>query len=214
MVDVEDIKKIWNEKREEIEKRISEFESLWKEASDNILFEELAFCLLTPQSKATVCWRAIENLRDSGALWFGDAKDIEKYLVGVRFKYTKAENIVRAREFFTQDGELKIRNTLSQFQNPKEMRDFLVRNIRGMGYKEGSHFLRNIGLGRDLAILDRHILKNLFALGVIDELPKGLTKRKYLEIEERMRNFSRKIGIRMDYLDLILWYRETGKIFK
>ena len=132
----------------------------------------------------------------------------------MRFKYTKAENIVRAREFFTQDGELKIRNTLSQFQNPKEMRDFLVRNIRGMGYKEGSHFLRNIGLGRDLAILDSHILKNLFALGVIDELPKGLTKRKYLEIEERMRNFSRKIGIRMDYLDLILWYRETGKIFK
>ncbi len=214
MVDMEEIKKIWDEKREEIEKRIKEFESLWRNASDEILFEELAFCLLTPQSKATICWRAIENLRDSGALWFGDAKDVEKYLVGVRFKYTKAENIVRARKFFTVNGKIRIRDVLSQFQDPKDMRDFLVRNVRGMGYKEASHFLRNVGLGKELAILDRHILKNLLALGVIDEIPKGLTKRRYLEIEKRMMEFSRKIGIRMDYLDLILWYRETGKIFK
>ncbi len=214
MMDVEDIKKIWKEKDEEIRKRIREFESLWEGATEEELFVELAFCLLTPQSKATVCWRAIEELRDSGVLWFGEPKDIEKYLVGVRFKYTKAENIVRARDFFKEGNELKIRERLRQFNTPQEMRDFLVRNVRGMGYKEASHFLRNIGLGKDLAILDRHILKNLFALGVIGELPKGLTRKKYLEIEGMMRDFSREIGIRMDYLDLILWYKETGKVFK
>jgi N-glycosylase/DNA lyase len=214
MEDIEEIRKIWNEVGDQIKKRIEEFESMWVQASEEELFTELAFCLLTPQSKATVCWRAIENLRDTGILWFGNSKDIEKYLIGVRFKYTKAENIVRAREFFKKEGKISIRDVLSQFNTPLEIRDFLVRNIRGMGYKEASHFLRNVGLGRDLAILDRHILKNLKALGVIEDIPKGLTRKRYLEIEERMRLFAEKIGIRMDYLDLILWYKETGRVFK
>ena len=214
MEDIEEIRKIWNEVGDQIKKRIEEFESMWVQASEEELFTELAFCLLTPQSKATVCWRAIENLRDTGILWFGNSMDIEKYLIGVRFKYTKAENVVRAREFFKKDGKISIRDVLSQFNTPLEMRDFLVRNIRGMGYKEASHFLRNVGLGRDLAILDRHILKNLKALGVIEDIPKGLTRKRYLEIEEKMRLFAEKIGIRMDYLDLILWYKETGRVFK
>ena len=211
---VEEIMKIWEEKKDEIIKRVSEFENFWPMASDDDLFVELAFCLLTPQSKATVCWKAIENLRDTGVLWFGTSKDIVNYLGGVRFKYTKAENIVKARNFFTLDDKLKIKHMLSKFNNPFEMRDFLVRNIRGIGYKEASHFLRNVGLGRDLAILDRHILKNLRSLGVIEDIPGGLTRKRYMEIEEKMREFAKDLGIRMDFLDLILWYKETGKIFK
>ncbi len=214
MITRERVLEIWNERGEEIRRRIEEFESVWERASEEDLFIELSFCLLTPQSKATVCWRAIENLRDSGVLWSGDAKKISDYLTGVRFKYTKAENIVKARNFFSDGGKINIRGRLKEFEDPKEMRSYLVRNVRGMGYKEASHFLRNIGLGSDLAILDRHILKNLVSLGVIDEIPKNLTGRRYLEIEDRMREFSEKIGIRMDYLDLILWFNETGMIFK
>jgi len=95
-----------------------------------------------------------------------------------------------------------------------EMREFLVRNIKGMGYKEASHFLRNIGLGENLAILDRHILKNLISLGVIDSIPKTLTRKKYLKIEKKMREFAKDIGIPMAHLDLVLWFKEAGLIFK
>lgn len=214
MDSVAEIRKIWKEQKNVIEARLKEFKKLWDEGTDEEIFAELAFCLLTPQSKALVCWRAIENLRDSGVLWFGDEKYILNYLKGVRFKYTKAQNIVKARNFFTIDGDLKIKDMLSQFSNPVEMRDFLVRNVRGMGYKEASHFLRNVGLGEELAILDRHILKNLVKLGVIDEVPKGLTKRRYLKIEEKMKEFSRSIDIPMAHLDLVLWYRQTGRVFK
>ncbi len=211
---VEEIKLIWKDKREEIELRLKNFKGVWERGSEEEIFSELAFCLLTPQSKATVCWRAIENLRDSGVLWFGNSEDITNYLTGVRFKYTKAENIVRARDFFTDHGEIRIREKLSRFNSSEEIRDFLVRNVRGMGYKEASHFLRNIGLGENLAILDRHILKNLVRLGVIESIPKGLTRKKYMEIERKMREFSEEIGIPMAHLDLVLWYRQTGKIFK
>ena len=214
MITLERIEEIMEERGEEIERRVREFESTWQSATDEELFVELAFCILTPQSKATVCWRAVENLRDTGILWSGEPEDIAEYLVGVRFKYTKARNIVKAREFFSEDGRIKIREILSRFESPREMREYLVRNVRGMGYKEASHFLRNIGLGQNLAILDRHILRNLVSLGVIEDMPKNLTGRKYKEIEEKMRKFAEKIGIRMDYLDLILWFNETGFVFK
>ncbi len=209
-----EILKIWHEKKDEIERRLDEFKSLWKNASDDELFTELAFCLLTPQSKATVCWRAIEELRDSGILFFGSPEDIVDFLSGVRFKYTKAKNIVSARTFFSKNSKINIRGVLSQFSSPIEMREFLVANIRGMGYKEASHFLRNIGLGESLAILDRHILKNLVSLGVIEGFPKTLTKKKYLEIEEKMKEFAKEIGIPMAHLDLILWFKEAELIFK
>ncbi len=214
MCSIEEIKAIWESKREEIERRLEEFKLIGKNASDDELFAELAFCLLTPQSKATVCWRAIENLRDSGVLFFGNADDISDFLTGVRFKYTKAKNIVYARNLFSTNGKIKIRERILQFKYPEDIREFLVENVRGMGYKESSHFLRNIGLGENLAILDRHILKNLKALNVIDNIPRSMTRKKYMEIENKMRNFAKDIGIPLAHLDLVLWYKEAGKIFK
>jgi N-glycosylase/DNA lyase len=33
-------------------------------------------------------------------------------------------------------------------------------------------------------------------------------------MEGRMKDFSNKIGIPLSHLDLVLWYREAGEIFK
>ena len=135
-------------------------------------------------------------------------------LSNVRFKERKAGYIVAARDQLTRDGRLAVRAVLEGFSDPFSAREWLVDNVLGLGYKEAGHFLRNIGLGEDLAILDRHILKNLAILGVIDEVPTSLTKNRYLEIEKRMIAFSRKVGIPMGHLDLLLWSKETGEIFK
>jgi len=81
------------------------------------------------------------------------------------------------------------------FKNPEKIRVWLVKNIKGFGYKEASHFLRNIGLGENIAILDRHILKNLKRFKVIKEVPISISPRKYLEIENKMKLFSKKIKI-------------------
>ena len=85
---------------------------------------------------------------------------------------------------------------------------------KGIGYKEAGHFLRNIGFNQDLAILDRHILRNLKKLDVIDSFPESLTKRQYLTIEVKMMEFSEAIRIPMSHLDFVLWYKETGEILK
>ena len=74
--------------------------------------------------------------------------------------------------------------------------------------------LRNLGFGENIAILDRHILKNLKELNVIEEIPKSISEKKYYEIEEKMREYSKFSKIKMDELDLVLWYKQTGEIFK
>ncbi|MDP2974084.1 MAG: DNA lyase, partial [Candidatus Diapherotrites archaeon] len=98
--------------------------------------------------------------------------------------------------------------------NPTSARNRLAENVKGLGMKESSHFLRNIGLGEGLAILDRHIVRNLLRYGAIKEMPKNLGKKNYLLIEEKMRQFSKRIGIPLAELDLLFWSKETGKIFK
>ena len=89
-----------------------------------------------------------------------------------------------------------------------------MKNVKGMGFKEASHFMRNIGIGNELAILDRHILKNMKLLGVIDEIPESITENVYLMLEKKLSEFSKSSRIPMEHLDFVLWYKEAGEVFK
>jgi N-glycosylase/DNA lyase len=144
----------------------------------------------------------------------GNAKQIEPYLKQVRFGDSKARYIVEARKTFSKNGNLRLKSHIQSYYNPFELREWLVDNVKGLGYKEASHFLRNIGLGEEFAILDRHILRNLVKLHVIPEIPVSITKKRYLDMEEKLRIFANKIGIPMGELDLLFWSKETGWIFK
>lgn len=208
---VKELMELYAPVKTQIESRLEEFRQIWAEGSDKDLFRELVFCLLTPQSRAKTCWAAVERLARKSMIENGCAEDIQKELVGVRFNERKAEYICLARKMFSSKS---LRATLEGFSSPFAAREWLVKNVKGLGYKEASHFLRNIGLGDELAILDRHILKNLVLLGVIEERPVSLSKKTYLDIEKKMTAFSKKIGIPMGHLDLLLWYKEAGEIFK
>lgn len=216
---INQIKKIYTAKKKEIRSRLKEFDKLWLNGSDEEIFTELAFCILTPQSKAKSCWDAIAKLEKQDLLSKGTIKQIKQGLNCVRFKNKKAEFIVKARELFMNSSHLienyvSIKSLLSKFNDVNKLREWLVNNIKGIGYKEASHFLRNIGFGKNIAILDRHILRNLKDFGVIKEIPKSISRAKYLEIEKKMAAFSKQIGIPLSHLDLLLWYKETGEIFK
>ncbi len=212
--EAERVKEIYRSVKPTVEARLAEFRRVWEEGTEERVFAEMAFCLLTPQSKAKTCWAAVERLLDGDLLFSADEQRIMEELVGVRFKIRKAGYIVRAREQFTEDGRLMLKSRLAEFRSPFDARKWLVENVKGYGYKEASHFLRNIGLGEDLTILDRHILKNLKRLAVIDTVPSSISPRKYLEIEEKMKEFSEAEDIPVAHLDLVLWYREAGEVFK
>jgi len=210
---IAEVRDIFLEKKSQIEKRLKDFEKKGK--TDKKIFEELVFCLLTPQSRAKNCWKMVGQLKKKGLLWNGNAHSIANELKGVvRFHNKKASFIIEARKMFSCKSDYNIKSKFKSFGDVYELREWLAGNIKGFGYKEASHFLRNIGMGEKLAILDRHILKNLKLAGVIKDLPSSLTKKQYLNIEKKMLMFAHKIGIPIAVLDLVLWCKETGEIFK
>ncbi|HNR44959.1 MAG TPA: N-glycosylase/DNA lyase [Methanofastidiosum sp.] len=211
---IEEVLEIYSSIKDGIEARLNEFSEIWENETDENLFSELAFCLLTPQSKAKMCWGSICTLKEKDVLIDGSEEDVLDCLYGVRFKYKKAKYIVEVRELFKVNGKIALRKEIKKYQSPFEIREWLVENVKGMGHKEASHFLRNIGKGGDLAILDRHILKNLVLIGAIEKIPDSIPPKKYLEIENIAREFSKEIGIPLDHLDIVLWYKETKEIFK
>lgn len=202
----------YKRKKTAIERRLEEFRIAGR-ANDEDIFAELCFCILTPQSKAVYCDKAIRELKKSGLLLKGNRSAVRNKLKGVRFPNNKASYLVAARKVLTNGKGLDIKTRVNK-KDPFKTREWLVKNIKGLGYKEASHFLRNIGLGKDMAILDVHILRNLLKHKVIGEIPKNLLKSRYLYLENRLKGFSKKAQIPMDELDLLFWSNETGIIFK
>ncbi|HLD39031.1 MAG TPA: N-glycosylase/DNA lyase [archaeon] len=201
------------EKRGAIEKRLQEFRDIYAEP-DDVIFEELCFCLLTPQTKAKSAAKVIEKLKEKNLLLTGSAEEIKKWMAAIRFNNNKANYIIGARELLMENGNLEIKKHIEDAPDVFAVRNWLVKNIKGYGMKEASHFLRNIGFGDDIAILDRHILKNMVKYGVIPEVPSSLTEKKYLELEKKLIEFSKNNGIPPAHLDLVWWSEETGEIFK
>jgi len=201
-------------RKDQIKKRLEEFKPLHK-GKDEEIFSELCFCILTANANALHCADAIKELKETGLLYKGDESAIRPKLKGrARFHNKKADFVVLARKLFYDGGCIKVKDRINA-RDTLGTRDWLVENIKGYGYKEASHFLRNIGLGRKIAILDRHILKNLKRCGVINEVPSSVGSRKtYLDIEEKMRDFAKKIKIPLEDLDLLFWSIETGFVFK
>lgn len=203
---------LYKKRKSEIKNRLKDFRKLQK-ANNKDIFSELSFCILTPQSKALSCDTAVRRLKRSGLLFNGTACAIRANLKGVRFPNNKAAYLVHAREFLKKYNNFNFKKIINH-KNPFATREWLIKNIKGLGYKEASHFLRNIGLGKDLAILDVHVLRNLKRIGVIKSIPKAITKNNYMGIENKMRHFSRSINIPLEELDLLFWSEETGFIFK
>ena len=203
-------------KKKEIRERLGHFRSVWRRP-ENKVFEELAFCLFTPQTSATAGDRAVKLLVEKNLLFNGSTREIAREIPFVRFRNNKAKYLVLARKQFTENGKISLKKKLSGIgieKNHVEVRGWLNKNVKGLGLKEAGHFLRNIGFYENIAILDRHILKNMVLYGAIKELPKTLTEKRYLEIEKRLLEFCKKTGIPAEELDLLFWSRETGRIFK
>jgi N-glycosylase/DNA lyase len=154
------------------------------------------------------------RLRAKGLILDGTAESVARELNGVRFHNNKARYITLARHLFMKGERTGIRRRLEGFEDPFERREWIAQTVKGLGYKEASHFLRNIGLGERFAILDRHILRRLLKLGVMDRLPTCVSRKCYLDTERKMSQFASAARIPMDHLDLLLWFLETGIVFR
>jgi len=202
------IKKLKNTKiRDLVKTRIEEFKENGEKSSREI-FKELCFCILTANFNAERCIKILEELKNDEFLNLSERELAGKLrMLGHRYPRTRAKYIVEARRYA---GSLK--NVIENFKDENELREWLVKNVKGVGYKEASHFLRNIGFV-NLAIIDYHII-NILAKHKLIEKPKTITRNRYFEIENLLRKIAEKLGLTLAELDLYLWYLETGKVLK
>jgi N-glycosylase/DNA lyase len=173
---------------------------------------ELLYCLLTPQSRALHAELVIAKLRQEDFLRakFDPTSHLRDPAHYIRFHNQKARRLLDVA-----GREEEIRRMLeSDRTTSAEKREWLVAGVKGLGWKEASHFLRNIG-HQDLAIIDRHILKHMLRCGAIDAMPQSIgTKRIYLDLEERFRRLAAASGLALQELDLLFWSYEEGSVRK
>lgn len=204
---LQSIKNLKNNKiKNLVDTRLREFKEIGN-GSSNEIFDELCFCILTANFNAERSMKIQRQIGD-GFLSFPKS-DLARKLreFGHRFPNTRARYIVDARKH-----KNSLKDVVETFDDDNELREWLVKNVKGIGYKEASHFLRNIGY-TSFAIIDFHIIDVLTKHNIIEK-PKVLTKRKYLEIEDLLREIAGKSNVNLAELDLYLWYMETGKILK
>lgn len=211
---IDELRRDYRVKRPQIAKRLAEFRKVY-EKGDRAIFEELCYCILTAGSSAKMGLRAVTALKD--LLQSGSEKDLQQRAQEhhLRFWRLRPSYIVHTREYLDEACGLKLKRLIGSLDCRDARRDFFAKNkgVKGLGYKESSHFLRNIGFS-GYAILDIHILNSLREMGVINERMRSTTRTGYLEIESKLERFAREIGINMDRLDLLLWSRKTGEILK
>ncbi len=211
---LEKIRSAHRERRPLIRERLAEFDAVGRTGSNERLFEEMVFCFFTGGCSARMGLRSVEAVRP--ILMTGDQGELARALVGAhRFPNARSRYIVASRTFLVNDCGMQLRERLNGFDCPHARRDWLVHEpgIKGLGYKEASHYLRNIGF-RGYAILDKHILSSLAELKIIDEPKPPTTRLRYLMVEEKLKNLTRSLEIDMDELDLVLWSIKTGVILK
>lgn len=196
----------YSEINRDIAARLSQFRSVPKEQ----YFYELCYCICTPQSKAKNAGEVQRILMemDFQNNPFDPTEILREPRQYIRFHNQKSLSLLRARDEFPE-----ILKVLDSDLNNYEKRDWLAANFKGFGMKESSHFLRNIGY-TGLAILDRHILRNMTNCGIYDELPTIKSAAHYREIEKDLLNFSIQAKINFDELDLLFWANSTGEILK
>ncbi len=211
---IQEIKEIHRQIECRIQDRLRDFSSILQRNDEEEIFMEMVFCLLTPQSSAKQSWRAVNRLKDMNLVFTGNVNDLSGELNIVRFRNNKSKYIVEARKHLSCNCSDSLISMLNSTRCVQSCRRWLVNNIKGLGFKEASHFLRNIGLGKSIAILDRHVLKNMALAGLIEEVPASLTPLLYLDLEQQLSTFASEIAIPLDHLDFVLWYRETGEVFK
>ncbi|MAG08722.1 N-glycosylase [Candidatus Woesearchaeota archaeon] len=199
---VENLKK--GKVRELVDSRIREFKQKG-EKTINELFSELCFCILTANSTAERCIAVQDKIKD-GFLKLKEeqlADNLKKH--SCRFHTKRASYIIEARKHLEELSKIIE-------QDSQKAREWLVKNIKGIGYKESSHFLRNIG-HQNLAIIDFHII-DLLVKHNLTEKPKTLTKKEYFKLEDTLRTIATNTQLSLAELDLYLWYMETGKVLK
>lgn len=200
------LQKTYDTFKNTIFERLNEFSNVKKDK----YFYEFCFCILTPQSsakKAMMVQQELEN-KDFFHTRFNPVDILGNKEHYIRFHNVKAQRLLKAIDFYPILCDI-LERPISSHEKRKLIKD----NFVGVSLKESSHFLRNIGY-KNLAIIDRHILRHLKICNVIEEDILPTTDKKYFLIETKFLEFCEKIKVPIDVMDFVFFAHDTGEVLK
>lgn len=211
------LKKSLSARRREIREKLSEFRSVIRRGNDGELFEELAFCIFTAGASARMGIKSVEAVRPV-MMTAKSAEQFSRLIIkngAHRFPNARARYLLHTRNYIARAHGMEMKRLILSFKDPARRRAFFAENrdIKGIGFKEASHFLRNIGIS-GYAILDKHIMNCLFELKIVDDPSPPANGKMYVEIENKLKRYAKRNGFDIDEIDLLLWSEKTGVILK
>lgn len=203
----------------------------WNQSDEEELWKELALCVLSSNVPYEMAKSAHSHLNHVGLLDIPDvvkmcaekriAQELSKpiclpkrkngMLRRYRFPNCRAASIAEAGRLFYCDSS-GIQSLLSRFTDEVDARDFFAENVPGIGLKEASNFLRNVGFSNSLAIVDSHILsfmQGAYLIGM--DTFDGSSKKSYAQVEQVLRDVSERNGLNLSVLDLAIWDYMRGR---
>lgn len=164
--------------------------------SQRRMFYELCFVICSPQTKWDTNIKVNKELQ--GLRFYSKKVPLERLqriVRPVRYYRNKSRYLMEAKSQWPE-----IHNILCSDFSPVRKRKWLVANVKGLGLKTASHFLRNAIGVEDLAILDTHLLQYLKYEGTP-------TPQDYLELEKKLRKKADRYGISIITLDAVIFMR-------
>ncbi|MFC0104511.1 8-oxoguanine DNA glycosylase [Sphingopyxis terrae] len=196
----------------EIEQRVRRNE---RPHSERELWRELSCCLLSSQVPYDLADAAAQAIDREGLLLSGhvDPAAIEALLSApldlagrlrrYRFPVARAAQLAATHQAVIDEAGGLV-SLLDSFVDAGVARRWFVTRAPGFGPKQASMFLRNVGYSYDLAVLDRHVLNYMLALGLTQDRPPG-TLTNYRRWEAQLTDHARELGYPVGLLDWAIW---------
>lgn len=122
-----------------------------------------------------------------------------------RFPRLRARHLRHAAKAIYEHGR-SLTHLLSWSPNAQAARHHLVQTVPGVGPKQASMFLRNIGYGIDLVVLDSHVMR---FMGLFLDIPHPVRSvaslPHYEKAETSFQSHAATLGVPVQSLDTAVW---------
>jgi len=188
--------------------------------SEDRLWTELACCVLSSQVPYSIAQLAAVRVEASGLLLEGhtSAEGLEGALAELLKRPFEIQGTLRRYRFPDSRARqlaataMKVRchadglaGLLAGFDEIESARDWFVTHAPGLGPKQASMFLRNVGASYDLAVLDRHVINYMTIVGLTADAAPTRRMVDYRRDEIILRDHAAGFGLPVGFLDWAVW---------
>ena len=191
------------------------------DCDERTLWWELSSCILSSQVPYPLATAAADEIDRKELLFrrYSDQDHLQKKLIDLltrplivegkprkyRFPVVRARNLARCHAIVTTT-EHSLTELVHSFDSSIEARKWFVKYVPGLGPKQASMFLRNVGVSYDLAILDRHVLNYMLQLGIYSGTKLFISSLKqYYKHETVLQRHAHELRCPVGLLDWAIW---------